>query len=260
MNYSDWRGYVIVAFNTDDVDYVECARTLAKSIRFYHSDVKICLITGSDIKDELFDYVKVAEDLGGYKNELHAFTLTPFHETVKLEADMILTSPFEHWWPYFRNYDVWISTGCRTYHDRWAPSRHYRKIIDDNQLPDVYNACTYWRQSRQATIFARALETLFTNWSSVQNSLLYAKDEPVNTDLAYAVIAGMMEEELFTGAGGPQIVHMKPKINGLSAEEWKKQLVWEIISGEVRLNGHSQSGLLHYHVKEMAKDFGACYD
>jgi hypothetical protein len=70
----------------------------------------------------------------------------------------------------------------------------------------------------------------------------------------------MLGEELFTGAGGPEIIHMKPKINGLSAKEWKKQLVWEIISGEVRLNGHSQLGLLHYHVKAMAKDFGSCYD
>jgi hypothetical protein len=72
VNYSDWRGYVIVAFNTEDVDYVECARTLAKSIRFYHADVKICLITGSDVEDTLFDYVKVAEDLGGYKNDMHS--------------------------------------------------------------------------------------------------------------------------------------------------------------------------------------------
>lgn len=260
MNYTDYRGYVIVAFNTPDVNYVECARTLAKSIRAYHSDVKLCLITGNDLQDDLFDYIKVAEDLGGYKNDLHAFTLTPFHETVKLEADMILTSPFEHWWPYFRNYDVWISTGCRTYHDRWAPSRHYRKIIDDNQLPDVYNACTYWRQSPLARQFYLNLSNLFNNWSSVQNSLLFAKEEPLNTDLAYAVITGMCGEELFTGPGGPQIVHMKPKINHLTVEEWNKQLVWEIISGQVRINGHTQNGLLHYHIKDIAPEFGACYD
>ena len=260
MQYSDWRGYVIVAFNTDDVDYVECARTLAKSIRFYHADVKICLITGSDIQDELFDYVKVAEDLGGYKNDLHAFTLTPFHETVKLEADMILTSPFEHWWPYFRNYDVWISTGCRTYHDRWAPSRHYRKIIDDNQLPDVYNAITYWRVSPLAKNFFTTVKNLMNNWHSVQNSLVFAKDKPVNTDLAYAVAIAFMGEEQFTGWYGPKITHMKPSINGLTAEDWSKQLVWEILNGQVRLNGFTQHGVLHYHIKELAKDFGSCYE
>lgn len=260
MNYTDERGYVIPAFNTETVDYVACAKTLAKSIRAFHPEAKICLITNQLLEDDLFDYVKQVEDLGGYKNDLHAFTQTPFHETVKLEADMIMTSPFEHWWTYFRNWDVWISTGCRTYHDRWAPSRHYRKIIDDNQLPDVYNACTYWRQSQQARQFYLHLSTIFDNWSSVQNSLMFAKEEPLNTDLAYAVIASMFGKELYTGPGGPQIVHMKPKINHLNADEWTKQLVWEIVSGQVRINGHSQNGLLHYHLKNLANDFGACYD
>jgi hypothetical protein len=259
VKYSDERGYVILAFNTENSDYVACAITLAKSIRFYHPDVKICLITGDTIENDIFDYVKVVDDLGGYKNDLHAFTHTPFHETIKLEADMILTSPFDHWWTYFRNWDIWISTGCRTYHDRWAPSRHYRKIIDDNQLPDVYNACTYWRQSQQSRQFYLHLSMLFNNWSSVQNSLLFARDEPLNTDLAYAVIAGMFGEELYTGPGGPQIVHMKPKINHLTVDEWNKQLVWEMISGQVRINGHTQNGLLHYHLKDLAKEFGESY-
>lgn len=260
MNYTDSRGYVIVAFDTEEVEYVECARTLAKSIRIHHPDVKICLITSSNVQDSLFDYIEVAEDLGGYKNDLHAFTHTPFHETVKLEADMILTSSFDHWWPYFRNFDMWISTGCRTYQDRFSSSRHYRKIIDDNQLPDVYNACTYWRQSKLSRQFYLNLSNLFNNWSSVQNSLLFARDEPLNTDLAYAVIAGMCGEELFTGPGGPQIVHMKPKTNHLNVEEWNKQLVWEILNGQVRINGHSQNGLLHYHVKELGSEFGVYFD
>ena len=94
MNYSNDRGYIIPAFNTADVDYVECARTLAKSIRYYHRDVKICLLTSTDTQDPLFDYVCVVEDQGGYLNDYQIYEHSPFHETVKLEADMILTAPF----------------------------------------------------------------------------------------------------------------------------------------------------------------------
>lgn len=260
MSYTDDRGYVIPAFNTADVNYVECACTLAKSLRYQHPDAKICLITSSTIEDSVFDYVHTVEDLGGYLNDYQAYAHSPFHETVKLEADTIVTSEFDHWWLLFRDYDVWVSTGCRNYRNETATSRKYRKIIDANQLPDVYNAVTYWRTSALAKNFFSTVHTLMNNWVSVQNSLLYANDEPVNTDLAYAVAVEFMGKEQFTSNNGPQITHMKPAINGLLVDEWNKQLVWEIINGQIRINGFSQHGVLHYHIKDLAKDFGKCYE
>lgn len=260
MSYSDDRGYIIPAFNTVDINYIECARTLAKSLRQYHKDVKICLLTSEDVQDPLFNYVCVVEDLGGYLNDYQVFKHSPFHETVKLEADMILTAPFEQWWTLFRHYDVYVSTGCKNFHNEPSTSRDYRKIIDANQLPDVYNAITYWRVSPLAKNFFTTVRNLMNNWTSVQNSLVYAKDEPVNTDLAYAVAIEFMGEEQFIGWYGPKITHMKPKINELIADNWSKQLVWEILNGQVRINGFTQYGLLHYHIKELAKDFGKCYE
>ena len=260
LNYTDDRGYIIPAFNTQQVNYVECARTLAKSLRYQHPHVKICLLTSENIDDPLFDYVQVVEDLGGYKNDWQVYANSPFHETVKLEADMILTGPFEHWWTMFRHYDVYVSTGCKNFQDEDSHSKRYRKIFDTNQLPDVYNAITYWRVSSLAQKFFTTIKNLMNNWSSVQNSLVYGKCEPLNTDLAYAIAIAFMGEELFTSPDGPKITHMKPAINGLTAEDWSKQLVWEIISGQVRLNGFSQNGFLHYHKKELARDLGQYYD
>jgi hypothetical protein len=262
LNYTDERGYIIPAFNTPDVDYVECARTLAKSLRQFHPDVKICLLTSDPVDDSLFNYIKVVEDLGGYLNDWQVYANSPFHETVKLEADMLITSPFDHWWDYFRHNDVWISTGCRDYKNYGgsARDRTYRKVFDANQLPDVYNAITYWRVSPLAKNFFTTVRNLMNNWSSVQNSLLYAKDQPVNTDLAYAVAVEYMGRESFIDPYGPTIVHMKPRINGLAAQDWTKQLVWEILNGQVRLNGWTQTGILHYNIKTLAKDFGECYD
>jgi len=260
LNYTDDRGYVIPAFNTADVDYVECARTLAKSIHYQHPDVKICLITSSDVTDSVFDYVQVVDDLGGYLNDYQAYAHSPFHETIKLEADTLITGEFDHWWTLFRNYDVWVSTGCRNYRNDTTTSRQYRKILDANQLPDVYNAITYWRTSMLAKNFFNTVNTLMNNWASVQNSLVYAKDEPINTDLAYAVAIEFIGREQFTSNNGPRITHMKSAINELTANDWNKQLVWEIVKGQTRINGYSQSGVLHYHVKELAQKFGASYE
>ena len=260
MSYKDDRGYIIPAFNTEDVNYVACARTLATSLRYYHPDVKICLLTSSDVVDKLFDYVEVVEDLGGYFNDYQAYAHSPFHETVKLEADMLMASPFDHWWDLFRHYDVYVSTGCKDFRNEPATSRHYRQIIDANQLPDVYNAITYWRVSPLAKNFFATVRNLMNNWNSVQNSLLYAREEPVNTDLAYAVAIEFMGKEQFTGWFGPKITHMKPAINNLTASDWSKQLMWEIINGQVRVNGFSQTGVFHYHVKSQAEQFEKCYE
>jgi len=260
LSYSNDRGYLIPAFNTQEVDYVECARTLAKSIRYQHPHVKICLLTNEQVEDTVFDYVRIIEDLGGYKNDWQVYANSPFHETIKIEADMILTGQFEHWWTLFRHYDVWVSTGCQNYQGDASDSRRYRKIFDANQLPDVYNAITYWRVSPLAQNFFTTVKNLMDNWSSVQNSLVYGRCEPLNTDLAYAIAISFMGEEQFTSVGGPRITHMKPATNGLTAEDWSKQLVWEIISGQVRLNGFSQHGFLHYQRKELARDLGQPYD
>lgn len=258
--YASARGYLIPAVCKKGSHYIDCAKTLAKSLRHYHPDVKICLMTDKEINDPLFDHVVLVEDLGGWNNDTHIYRASPYHETVKLEADMIVTSPIDHWWTYFQHYDVWTSTGCRNFKGDPATSRFYRKIFDANNLPDVYNAITYWRVSPTAKNFFTTVETIFRHWPSVQNALVYGKDQSVNTDLAYAIAARVIGENRCTGPGGPQIIHMKPKINDISSYEWTKQLVWEIVNGEVRINGHSQNGLFHYQLKELAKVFGDCYE
>ena len=67
-------------------------------------------------------------------------------------------------------------------------------------------------------------------------------------------------EEFITLGIGPQIIHMKPAINGTSAEDWSKELVWEIVDGVLRINGHNQTGIVHYNQKHLAKQFGKCYE
>ena len=52
------RGYLIPAVNTLDTDYVLCAKKLAQSIRQWHPEANICLLTDKMIEAEEFDIVK----------------------------------------------------------------------------------------------------------------------------------------------------------------------------------------------------------
>lgn len=254
MHYEADKGYLIPATN----DYIKCAETLAKSVRYWHPDVKICLLTDIEYSSTLFDFVKKLPwgNTGGWANDWQVYHASPFHETVKLEADMILSGPIDCWWTHFRKFPIWISTGCRNQYNQVANTRRYRKIFDKNKLPDTYNAITYWRVSTEAMEFFKNVRQCFEHWNEVKINLQGAQDEIASTDLIYALNA----DEYVTPGYGPQIVHMKKEVLGTSIENWNKELIWEIDNGIFRINGLNQTGLVHYHVKQMAQEFGECYD
>jgi hypothetical protein len=231
------RGYVIPAFGDK---YVRCAELLKQSILDFHPTANITILT-----TEMLPY----RDQGGYANDWQCHWLSPYRQTIKLEADMICASPIDHWWTLFERRDVVISQGSRTFYDCPAESRFYRKIFDENLLPDVYNAITYWRVSRTATEFFKLVRNIFEHWAEYKRLLKFPDEDPT-TDVVYAIAAVILGEETVTlpKGLGPTIVHMKQHINGLQTENWTQELIWE--NNPFRINTIAQWGLVHYHVKD----------
>lgn len=231
------RGYIIPAIGAV---YEKCAQQLADSIHKFHPDANITILT-----TEMLPY----GDLGGYANDWQVFATSQYRQTIKLEADMICASPIDHWWTLFERRDVVISQGARTFYDEPATSRYYRKIFDNNNLPDVYNAITYWRLSKTAKEFFELVRNIFEHWNAYK-TLLKFPDELPTTDVVYAVAAQIMGPEQVTlPAGlGPTIVHMKRHINPIQGDDWTKELIWE--TDPLRINTVAQHGLVHYHVKD----------
>jgi hypothetical protein len=249
------RGYLIPAIDTDTVDYLSCAVRLARSIRQWHPDANISVLTVKRCSDPIFDHVIPLPygDLGGYANDWQVFVASPYRQTIKLEADMICASPIDHWWTLFEQRDVVVSQGARTFYDDLATSRYYRKTFDQNHFPDVYNAITYWRLSATAKEFFELVQQIFEQWNEYK-TLLKFPDELPTTDVVYAVAAVIMGPQRVTlPAGlGPTIVHMKRYINPIQSDDWTKELVWE--NDPFRINTVAQWGLVHYHIKEWANE------
>jgi len=255
------RGYLIVATNTVYTDYVDCSVTLAKTIKYWHPDAKICLLTNSteNPAPHLFDYVRefpfpiTVEN--PYANDWQVFHATPFRETIKLEADMLITSPVDHWWTMLRNRDVVVSTGCRDWKDRRASARHYRQVFDANNLPDVYNAITYWRLSATAQEFFVTVRNIFENWPHYRAMLKFPEDAP-STDVVYAMAAQLIGPERCTMpfASYPTIIHMKRHIQHSQREDWTEEMLWEYRDYELRVNTVMQHGAFHYHVKDWHRE------
>lgn len=245
------RGYVILAMDGQDSNYLACASQLARSIRRWHPAADISVITSNNFSDPVFDHVIALPygDLGGYANDWQAWHASPYRQTIKLEADMLACSPIDHWWNLFQHRDVVISKGCRDFYGDYSSCRRYRKVFDINHLPDVYNAITYWRISDTAKKFFQTVRDIFQNWHHLRSLLKFPEDEP-STDVVYAMAAVLIGPERVTlpGLMAPSIVHMKGHINPIQGQDWTKELIWE--TDPLRINTVAQWGMLHYHIKD----------
>jgi len=258
MSIEAERGYLVVAQNNSTVDYVLCARMLARSIRLVEPDAKICLLTDKEISYAEFDYIKLfpfgdqaADSEWKLKNDWQCFYASPFRETIKLEADMIIPQNISHWFDICSAREVVVTIGARDYNNLLSKSRHYRQIFDKNNLPDVYNAVTYWRLSQTAKIFFETVRQIFDQWAIVMTALKFGAEQPLNTDLAYAIAVRLIGEDILTLPGSvPSLIHMKSRINNLSSENWTRELVWELAPGSVRINTVEQMWPFHYHIKD----------
>lgn len=247
------RGYLIPAIDTDTTNYLSCAIQLASTIRQWHPTANISVLTLTECNNPVFDHVIPLPygDQGGFANDWQCFYASPYRQTIKLEADMVCASAIDHWWTMFEHRDVVVSQGCRDYYDKPAVSRHYRKLFDENNLPDIYNAITYWRLSNTAREFFKLTRTIFENWNLFK-TLLKFPDDQATTDVVYAIAAVIMGTEQVTlpKGFGPNIVHMKRHIIGAKTENWTQELVWENTNPGLRINTVAQWGLVHYHNKQ----------
>lgn len=223
------------------MDYVACAQQLKNSILQWHPDAHVTILT-----KEMLPF----GDQGGFANDWQCWFASPYRQTIKLEADMWCAGPVDHWWTMLEHRDVVISTGCRDIYDRTSNCRRYRKIFDDNHLPDVYNAVTYWRLSDTAREFWQLVRSLFENWQQIKSELKFPEEIPT-TDVVYAIAAQLMGPDRVTlpNTTYPRIVHMKPGIIPTRMADWTQELVWELDHGYLRFNTITQWGMIHYNIK-----------
>jgi hypothetical protein len=271
--HKEQQGFLTVACNTE-VDYLHLAYVQALNVKATQKIKSYAVIVDSNtalqIKDyhrEIFDYIieVPASMYGPFGLETAAFRLTPFKETVKLESDLLFTASIDHWWTAFRLRDVVLSTGCKDYKQQPSTVRKYRRVFDDNSLPDTYSGLMYFRYSQTAAAFFRKATELFVSWDQIKNVLLNCRDDQPTTDVVYALTANLIGPELCTipSADFINFVHMKPAVNNFAEDlKFTDVFVTEFDSGMIRINNVNQYHPIHYYektfpTKEMIDYYGS---
>jgi len=255
------HGFVVLAQNTESINYVKCAEILAKSIKRTMPHAHISLIT-DDVDDSLyFDNVIALpygdlDPTGNWKllNDWQVYEASPYDYTIKLEADLYLPQSIDFWWDVLKQKELVISSRIRNYKQEISNVRVYRRFLDDNNLPDVYNSITYFKKSDLAKRFFMIVKDVFENWQDYRATLKCKIDEPVSTDWAYAIACHILglENTIMPEFDSMGMIHMKQFINELPTEDWTEKLVYEIFPDTLRVNTIPQLYPFHYHVKEFS--------
>jgi len=270
------RGFVTFAQNGQH-DYLKMAYALALSIKATQSNyghLSVFITPGMTIPGkykEVFDHVidipwGDEAEWADWKlqNEWKAYHITPYRETIKLDADMLFTSDVSSWWDYMAVQDVCMTTNTKTYRNEDITSDFYRKAFVANNLPNVYTAFMYFKYSDLAQEVYQLAENLFHYWNELSFKYLddaeTRPDQP-STDIVFAMAAKMVGERLCTVSNGvaPSFVHMRSK-----AQKWPLKGYTEIWTDHVpvgltddlqlKIGRHRQTLPFHYHIKSFLTD------
>lgn len=261
------KGFVILAQNTKEVNYVECAEVLATSIKRVMPDANVTLISDNISMCNHFDNVVELPygDLAPSStwkliNDWQVYEASPYEYTIKLEADMYIPESIDYWWDVLKDRDVVVSSTVRNFKNEISNSKYYRQFIVDNNLPDVYNAITYFKKSDGANFFFSLVRDIFQNWEEYKAILQCNNNEECTTDWAYSIACHIMGVEQTTLPIFTQMsmIHMKPMINELLFDDWRQELVYEFYD-RLKVVSHVQRYPFHYHIKNFSQELRIVY-
>jgi len=236
-----------MAQDTENTSYTRCAETLKKSIHRVIPEADVTIIT-----TDMLPYGDLAID-SDWKliNDWQVYDASPYEYTIKLEADMYIPRNIDHWWDVIKDRDVVVSSTIRNFKQEISDIRFYRRFIDDNKLPDVYNAITYFKKSEVATQFFMLVKEIFTNWEEYKKILKCNPQELATTDWVYSIACHIMGVENTTLPSFTEMsmVHMKQYINGTPTENWTDTFIYECLPDQIRVQTVPQQYPFHYHVK-----------
>ena len=240
------RGYITIAQNNDNTDYLEQAYALALSLKHSQSQVdnlsvmvdKPTLERVTSKQRRVFDQViempwqdDAAHEDWKVNNKWKVYYATPYDETVLLDSDMLFTTDVSHWWPILAHKDFWATTSVRTYRNDEITDTIFRKTFIENDLPNIYNAFMYFKQSDISSEIFKLAEIIFQNWQRFYHIYLpKSRPKHVSGDVVFALAIKILGYEHLTTRENinslPTFVHMKGELQGVNTigTDWSTAL------------------------------------
>jgi hypothetical protein len=270
------RGYLTHAFNSRGVDYLRMAYCLALSLRLTQSataGLTVIVPRSQPIPGhylDVFDHVVRIPDVRPdfvrrnwrVDNYVRMFELTPYEQSVTLDADTLLFDDVSDWWDQLAPADVVGGTAV-TY--RGAPIMYnpLRKNLYRIGLPDLHNGFLFFRRGPVAEQLFSTMTGYLADWAGTCRRHFGELDVPFSSDCALLLAIrdnGLEQAVRGPVPGLPRFVHMKACLQGWPGvaefeREWRPYARHRFDANlrlhidEVRIRDP-----FHYHVRDFVTD------
>lgn len=259
-------GYLIIVAEHETIDYVQLAYGLALSIKNTQRPGfdQVALVIDNKEKlqnvksDWVFDHVIEWNQETFWDGRSWMDQLSPFDNTVCLDADMLFLRDYSHWAEYFiENSDLYVANKSFTYRGETVTDQYYRKAFVKNQLPNLYSFYTFFKKdSELAKEFFNLGRDIIKNPVEFANMFLSEhKPKILGTDEAFALAAKILDitDVISYDLDFPRVVHMKPMIQNWPwpADAWSDHVGFYLNKkGHLKIGNYQQQDIVHYVEKD----------
>jgi hypothetical protein len=260
-------GYLIVVSQHDTVDYLKLAYALALSIKNTQKSGfdKVALVIDdiskvTELKSPwVFDQVIEWNQETFWNGRSWMDQLSPWDNTVCLDADMLFFRDYSHWVEYFiDNCDLYVANKSYTYRDELVTNDFYRKAFVKNNLPNLYSFYTFFKKdSTIATEFFTLGRYILKNPTEFSNLFLSNyKPKVVGTDEAFALSAKILDivDQIAYPLEFPRVTHMKGQIQNWPwpADNFTHHVGFYLnTEAQLKIGNYQQTNIIHYVEKEL---------
>ena len=263
-------GYLIVVSKSDTVDYLKLAYAVALSIKNTQKEGydKVALVIDDKTEVNSLSSPWVFDEIIEWKQETYwdgrswMDKLSPWENTVCLDADMLFLRDYSHWIEYFiDNCDLYVANKSYTYRGEIVTNDFYRKAFVKNSLPNLYSFFTFFKKdSKLTTEFFTLGRYILKNPVEFSNTFLSSyKPKVVGTDEAFALSAKILDiaDTIAYPLEFPKVVHLKGQIQNWP---WPADIVTNHVGfylnkqGNLKIGNFQQFDIVHYVEKTLITD------
>jgi len=265
------KGFLVIAQNSEGIDYVRQAYALALSIKKTQSRYSsISLITNDQVPEQylhVFEHIipipwkdHAEESNWKVENRWKFIHASPYDETIVLDTDMLVLEDLADKWDLLSHHDIFFTSSVKDYRGNIASNDLNRQVFVHNNLPNIYFAFHYFKKTPDAFAFYGTLEFIVNNWQTTYSKLTpKAKQRWLSMDVSAAIalkITGM-DDIAVQPLLDTSFTHMKSNIQGwpLAYDSWMKECDYYFNDEfELFVNQFRQRGIFHYVENEFLTD------
>jgi len=242
--------------------YLKQAILCAMSLKVTNKNIPVSIITNDKVDtnfENLFDQIIpipwIDHDDTRYDilNRWKTYHVSPYKYSIVLDVDTLVVENIDHWWNFFKNYDLYFLSKVFTYRKYIVNDNYYRKAFVANKLPNLYTGMYFFQKNDTSKEFFSWLEIVSKNWELFYGQ--YCKEyypKKPSMDVSVAIVSKILDIDQFITnkkINFLHFTHMKTKIQGWNTEyESWQDYVGTYLTDDLRLiiGNYLQSGVFHY--------------